>query len=236
VICLVKNNTKVNNVNNLSPLYNKNIKCPVCNASFKAKAMRKGKYKLISRDLDTMPRYEPYNPMFYEVIICPSCGYAALSPDFENITSLQIDLINQNLNSNSKLKPHNYPDTYDADIAIERYKFALIFSIIKKDKMSIQALICLKIAWMYRLKEDKTEVKFLADALNGFKKAYEAETFPVCGMNQANLMFLIGELSRRVGKYDEALQWLSRVVTKTGVAPKTKEMARDSKELIKEAL
>lgn len=220
----------MNTRNVVDALYKKTITCPICDLKFKSLAVRMGKYRVVSRDLDTMPRYTGMNPLFYDVCVCPTCGYSAIEKDFNKISSNQIEKINNSYDS--RMIPREYPDEYTIDIAIDRYKRALIYSILKSDKISDQAYISLKIAWLYRLKESNEEVKFLTQSLNGFIKAFERESYPICGMDEYSIMFLIGELSRRVGKKDDALKWIGRVVTSPYVSSRIKELARDSKDLI----
>jgi len=59
-------------------------------------------------------------------------------------------------------------------------------------KDSEKAMICVKIAWLYRLKNDReNEKKFLYPALQGLIKAYEYELLPVAGMDGPSLEYLI---------------------------------------------
>ncbi|SEF51745.1 hypothetical protein SAMN05660865_00413 [Caloramator fervidus] len=219
----------------LKLLYDKTIDCPVCNTQFKTKTVKVGKARLISQDTDFMPIYENINPLFYDVIICPKCGYAAMVSYFNKIRQFQIELILNNITP--KFKPKKYPDVYDVDIAIERYKFSLLNCAIKNAKSSEKAFNCLKIAWMYRLKKDtENELKFLELAYIGFKEALEKEPFPVCNMDQYTLMYLIGELARRIGKKDEALIWFGQVIIAKNARTKIKELAREQKDLIKSSV
>ncbi|SKA85201.1 hypothetical protein SAMN05443428_106129 [Caloramator quimbayensis] len=213
-------------------LYDKSYACPVCGNNFKEKTVKIGKARLISKDTDLMPKYENINPLFYDVVICPRCGYSALIRYFDKIKQDQADLIR--LKISSKFKAKIYPDIYDLDTAIERYKLALLNSVVKNAKNSEKAYICLKTAWLYRLKDSKEdEKKFLEQAFIGFKEAYEKEAFPICGMDKFTLMYLLGELSRRLGDNPEALLWFSKVIVSTNVSPRLKELARDQKDLIK---
>jgi uncharacterized protein len=215
-------------------LYGKSYRCPICCNDFKSQTVKVGKARLISKDTDLMPRYENINPLFYDVVICQKCGYSALSKYFERIKEEQILLVKSKITPN--FKSRTYPDIYDLDIAIERYKLSLLNAVIKNTRNSEKAYICLKIAWLYRLKQDKqSEIKFLEQSYIGFKEAYEKETFPVCGMDSFTLMYLIGELARRLGNDDESLQWLGRVITGRNVNPKLKDLARDQKNLIKDS-
>lgn len=213
-------------------LLDKTISCPVCNNEFKYKAVKTGKTRLISKDSDLMPVHEPINPLFYDVAICPKCGYAALVKYYDKIKHEQTLVIKSTLTP--KYKHKFYPDVYDVDIAIERYKLSLLNSVVKNSKMSERAYTCLKLAWMYRLKQDnENELKLLEQALLGFRDSFTKEPFPICGMDTYTLIYLIGELSRRLGLKEEALKWFGKIIITPGVNPKLKEMARDQKELIK---
>lgn len=221
-----------NEVSSENFLYDKSYICPVCGNNFKAKAVKVGKTRLVSKDTDLMPRYENINPLFYDVIICPRCGYSAMIKYFDKIRDEQALLIKSKITP--RFKARIYPDTYDIDIAIERYKLALLNAVVKNAKSSEKAYICLKTAWLYRIKESSDEEqKFIEQALIGFKEAYEKEAFPVCGMDRFTLMYLIGELSRRLGNDHEALLWFGKVIVSPNINPRLKELARDQKDLIK---
>ena len=220
--------------NPLDCLFERNMTCPVCGNDIKVKSVKTGKARMISKDTDFMPRYENLNPLFYDVAICPKCGYSALVRGFGKLRDEQINMIKSIITP--KFIPKAYPDLYDVDIAIERFKLALLNSVVKKGKNSEKAYLCLKLSWFYRLKKDeKEEKRFIEQTLIGFKEAYEKEAFPIYGMDKFALIYLIGELSRRIGKNDEALKWLSMVLISINVSPKLKELARDQKDLIKDS-
>lgn len=213
-------------------LYDKTYNCPVCGNIFKEKTVKIGKARMVSKDTDLMPKYENINPLLYDVIVCQRCGYSALIKYFDKLKQNQAELIRKNITP--KFKPRLYPEVFDLDIGIERYKLALLNAVVKNAKNSEKAYICLKIAWLYRLKENKEEEnKFIEQAFIGFKEAYEKESFPICGMDRFTLMYLLGELSRRCGDNHEALLWFSKVIVTPNVNPRLKELARDQKDLIK---
>lgn len=216
-----------------SALFDKEVKCPVCDFKFKAKSVKVNAPRTISKDSDFFIRYNVVNPYFYDVWLCPSCGYAAMKLDFPKIKSYQLPLIQQNITT--KWRGKNYPEFYDENIAIERYKLALLNSVVMEGKDSTKAMICLKTAWMYRLIDDKAnENIFLTRAFDGFNRAYQTEDFPIYGLQRFSLLYLLGELCRRLEKNDEALQWFSKVITNPTATQKVKDMARDMRDLIKE--
>lgn len=213
-------------------LYDKKVTCPVCDETFSVKAVKTSSYRMKSKDSDFFIKYDLINPYFYDVWICNSCGYAAMKADFEKIKSFQKDLIKQNITS--KWRGRVYTEPYDVNIAIERYKLSLLNYYYMEAPASKKAMNCLKLAWMNRLNEDdKAEKEYISQALKGFNDAYFNEDFPIYGMDRFTIMYLIGELNRRLGNSSDALLWFGNVVTAPGSPPKLKDLARDQKDLIK---
>ncbi|WP_160674234.1 DUF2225 domain-containing protein [Clostridium sp. C8-1-8] len=214
-------------------LYDRECFCPVCETKFKARSTKTNGPRVQSKDSDLFIRYSVVNPYFYDVVVCPTCGYSAMKADFDKLKSYQIEAVVKGVST--KWNRKNYPAIYDEKIAIERYKLALINSVVMDGKVSTKAMICLKIGWMYRLLEDNSNEKaFLTKAVEGFEKAYISEDFPIYGMNRFSLMYLIGELYRRIDQNELAIQWFSKVITSIQCPQKVKDMARDMKDLIKE--
>lgn len=232
-----KENTKQNTVKEVdinSLLYDKTIKCPVCNNSFNMKVEKTYAPRITSKDSDFLIRYENVNPLLYEVWVCPFCGYAALKGKFEKLKTFQKDLII--LKICNQWKGKKYPPIISEALAIERYKVALLNAIVAEARNSTKAYLCLKIAWIYRLLEkEEEEQEFLSKALEGFLLAYEDEPTPFYGLDTYALMYLIGELYRRTKDYDNALIWYSRVITNRNATYRIKDKARDMKSIAKEA-
>lgn len=216
-------------------LYDKNVTCPVCRSEFFARAVRTNGYKLKARESDFYIKYDLINPYFYDILLCDTCGYAAMKSDFDKLRKNQIELIQKNISP--KWNSRKYPEVYNVDIAIERYKLSLLNYTIMGSKASKKAMNCLKIAWMYRITGDvSNERLFMEQALIGFKDTYFNEDLPVYGMNRYTIMYLIGELNRRLGNHEEALRYFGEVITALGADRKIKDLARDQKDLLKENL
>ncbi|NLY43176.1 MAG: DUF2225 domain-containing protein [Clostridiaceae bacterium] len=214
-------------------LFDRKLVCPVCDSNITVRSVKSSSIRILSRDSDFMIHYKEPNPMFYDVWVCPQCGYAAISAQFNNINDKQIKLIREKICS--KWHPRTYPPVYDIDIAIERYKLALLSSIVKDGKISERALLCLKLAWLNRIKKDeKNEKKFMSQALKGFIKSYESEIFPIAGLDEPSLTYLIGELYRRLDDNTNALIWFGRVLSNTSAKNSIKDLAREQKYIIYE--
>lgn len=216
----------------LTHLFDKHITCPVCNSTFTAKTVKSKSPRIISKDSDFFIRYNVVNPYFYDVCLCNSCGYAAMRSDFEKLKPYRKDLVLSNITP--KWKSREYPDILNEKLAIERYKLALLNALLTDSPDSTKAMISLKIAWMYRLLNDnEQELSFIKQALDGFTDAYSKEPFPIYGLQRDSLTYLLGELNRKLGRYDDALLWYSKTILNTNASFKIKEMARTSKDLIK---
>ncbi len=222
--------------------------CPVCDKEFRSKTVKIGKAKLIGTDMDLRPKYDIIDSLKYDVILCPFCGYAALSRYFQYITTPQAKLVVANITKNF----HNNPttgDIYTYDEAIERYKLALANAIVKRGKSSEKAYICLKMAWVVRgkienLDEDEPnydklksesqeeENELLKNALEGFLAARQSEGFPMCGMDESTVDYLIAVMSMRFDQLDVAAKLVSGILISPSANNRMKDKARNLKDML----
>ena len=235
-------------------IYEKNFECPVCDNSFTAKIMKTGKAKLLGTDQDLRNRYEGIDALKYDVEMCPCCGYAALSRYFPLISSAQAKLIRENISQSVKLTVYT-DETYSYEQAMERYTLALACAVVKRAKNSEKAYICLKTGWLARgywesLEEAENseeneekieqlkamEEEHLLNAYNGFIEARQSETFPMCGMDEKTIDYLIAVLATRFKKYDVASKLVAAILTSPSVNARTKDKARELKEQILEEI
>jgi hypothetical protein len=227
-------------------IYDRSYTCPVCDNKFTSKAIKTGKVRLQTSETDLRPIYNTIDPIKYDIVVCPMCGYASLNRFFGNIISLQRKWIRETISVNFK-GINQDAEIYDYDEALKRYKLALINGVVKKAKPSEKAYTCLKITWLLRGKREsirkkdaeifkvleQQEQEFAKHAYEGFVQAFEKETFPMCGMDEITVTYLVGDLARRIGKEDESLRWLSKVITSRSANDRIKDRAREVKDLIK---
>ncbi|WP_426348412.1 DUF2225 domain-containing protein [Alloiococcus sp. CFN-8] len=214
-----------------SAIYLKTIKCPLCHREFKEPALKTSSLRILKRDSDNFTYYKGETPYFYEVFLCNGCGYAAMNNDFNNMKDYQKEKILKNITV--KWTPRAYNTPYDERIAIERYKLALITTIISEGKKSTIGMILLRIAWMYRSLGEAEELLYLKEALTALEEAYNLEEFPIYNLDELNLKYLLGELNRRLGNDIEALKYLGDVITSSKATPRLKNLARDQRDKIK---
>lgn len=226
-------------------LFDKSYTCPVCDHEFKSKMVRTGKVRLAGADSDLRPRYMGVDSLKYDAILCPKCGYAALNRYFNFVMASQAKNIKEKISTNFHYQPES-GKIYTYDDALMRHKMALLNTVVKNGKNSEKAYTCLKMAWLYRSKREmlmqgeykKEEVaeliaeekELLTNAFEGFEVAFSKEDFPMCGMDQYTMMYLLAELARRIGKNDEAKRYVSKVLVARDAQPRIKNKAFDLKE------
>ena len=214
-------------------LYDKIYVCPICNQEFRSKAIRSGKNRLLTVDLDLKANFDIVNPLVYECVVCEKCGYAALSKTFNSLTPGQIRWIKEQICT--RYKEYHYPPILSEKDAIVRYKLALLNSFVKKAKDGEKAYICLKLAWLYRdLNEKAEEEVFLQHALTGFENAYNTGRFPIFELGELTIAYIIADIYRRMKNYEKAMKWLGIVIMDRSVSLRLKTKALHLKGIINE--
>lgn len=235
-------------------IFDKKYQCPCCDEEFMAKTVRVGKAKHISSDMDLRPKYEGVDMLKYDAVMCPFCGFSALTRYFKPLPIAQMKLIRENICSSFKMKlDHNNAIVYTYEQALERYQMCLANAIVKRAKASERAYICLKGGWLVRgmgealdqsaadyesrKKEcDDMENEYLQNAMEGFITARQSEAFPMCGMDEATVDYLISVLAIRFEKYDIASKLIGSMIVSKGINPRMRDKARDLKEVLKEKM
>jgi len=190
-------------------LYDKKKVCPVCKQEFTYTSVRTSQLKVEERGRDFYTKYkDDINPFFYEVIVCPNCGYAALESEFEKITNDKREKILSSVSE--KWVKREFSGERTPQKALEAYLLSLYCSQIKEDKPIVFAKTCLRIAWIYRILGDKAnEEKYLKHALDSYLKAYSGSDVYE---EEILLIYMIGELNRMLGNKEEALKWYNKVI------------------------
>ncbi|MCR5032442.1 MAG: DUF2225 domain-containing protein [Lachnospiraceae bacterium] len=233
-------------------LFDKTFECPVCSNKFTARTVRAGKVKLVGTDLDLRPKYQQADVLKYDVVCCNRCGYTALSRYFPHVTDKQAKMVKEQISINFKPLQQS-TDVYSYDEALDRHKLALVTSIVTKAQASERAYICLKSAWLLRGKRENLdpatpdfakvtaelqdqENQFLVNALEGFKSAIQTEGFPMAGMDDTTVSYLIAALATECHQTDVASKMIAQILTSPSANARIKDKARDLKDVLMQEL
>lgn len=229
-------------------LFDKSYQCPICDCQFKVKAVRTGKIKLIGQDEQLRPIYENHiDPLKYDAISCSRCGYTALTRYFKPVTTAQLRIIKQEFCANFKGFPEEAGVCMSYDGAMLRHKVALICALKRNAKSSEKAYIFLKMAWLLRgemetlPKEDdrqselmKEERECMQKAYEGFQMAFSRENFPMCGMDEISLRYIMAVLAYDIGRVEDSVRMLASVLNSRVAPRRIKDKALELKDKIKQ--
>ena len=235
--------------NEKDTLMDKRYTCPICEKQARAKTVKARAAKFVDTMADLRPIHSNVNVTKYDAVCCPNCGYAALANRFETITSTQKKIICEKIQANYKSHEEAECDTYSTEVAISRMKMALLCTVTKGGKDSEIGNACLKICWLYQDMADeiaetdanaaeKKEI-YLKEANNAAMNAYDHlskarmnEGFPIAGMNETTLDYLLAYFAYKKGDYSDAMHLLSNVVTNKNTSPRLKDKSIELKELL----
>ncbi|MDF2814567.1 MAG: hypothetical protein K0Q81_767 [Paenibacillus sp.] len=192
----------------MEPLYLIKVKCMCCEHSFETSRVRPSFKKSKGSDTDFCLQYKEINPDFYIVRVCPFCGFSVTENFSNKMTPAQKSDYYDRIGKS--WSPREFGGERDWATALQTFKLALLCAQIKGERDRILAGVLHHIAWLYRHKNDKVqENRFLQFALEAYIRVFEAGEEK---MDNARLMYLIGELNRRMKNYNEAVRWFGKVI------------------------
>ena len=225
----------------------KKYECPVCDWKINSLMVKAGKARKNGHDLDLRIHYEGVDPVKYDVISCPYCGYSAIASQFDTLLKVQRDQIKEQVCVNYMPDDdwEKIEEPYSYKKAITRFKLALVCAMVKRVKPSELGIISLKLHWllesyMEELDEDSDEYRkcmednkeCMRNAYDAFKKAFSSENLPVYGLDESTMPYMISALGYEIGEYEEAKSIIGRVITSRSANDRIKNMARDLKDMI----
>ncbi|OCT16650.1 hypothetical protein A8709_08220 [Paenibacillus pectinilyticus] len=192
----------------VEPLYEISVTCTYCTNTYKSKKVRPSFKKATKSDSDFCLHYNEINPDYYVVRICPFCGYAHTENFSESWSPAQRAVFQEKVALNWSMRDYCRERTWED--SLHCFKLALLCAQIKNEKSRVVAGLLHHLAWLYRSKGDKEqEERFLSFALDAYVNVFETEGMD---LNNARLMYLMGELNRRLKRFPDAIKWFSRII------------------------
>lgn len=214
----------------LTPYYQKDIECLNCKQKFKTTKVRSKFIKVESHHTDFQPIYEnkEINPLLYNIFVCEHCGFS-FTDDFTKYFAPGVKEIIQEQIS-SKWAPRTYGNERSIEEGIMTYKLGILSGTLKKEKFVNMAGLALRTAWLYRLQDkQEEEIRFLEMARNRYAESYSNDDYNGTQMSESRMLYLIAELSRKIGDIEYATRYFSKVIEKqnSSLEPTIVEMAKD---------
>lgn len=201
---------KVSEPETIDSLYQLKALCPACANTFQTSRIRPSFKKSVRADSDFCIHYaDPdLNPDYYVVQVCEYCGCSTTEHAMKNWNERQLSLFKEHISSN--WQPRSYSGKRNWKEALETYQLALITAQTIGESKRVIAGLLHHIAWLYRYQGDReNEQRYLRNALDAYHEVYERESDE---LNDAKLIFITGELHRRVGEFSEAAKCFARII------------------------
>lgn len=205
-------------------LYESRVTCPVCRQEIKVTRVKQSRLPLVKRHTDFYEEYKGVDPNYYYIWVCSHCGYAAPEHTFDRLSPRDREAVAGALNGR-RLKV-DLGGERDFDKALNSFKLALYCTGLRREPHGLLGALYLRMAWLFRSRGGD-EQEFLQKALEHFSLSYEQERGSRENLSQDALCYLLGELNRRLGRYEEAVRWFSRVANDRSARPALVKMARD---------
>lgn len=199
--------------------------CLYCDHNFMTTKVKNSKTKVTKRDSDFCIHYEGPNPLFYDITICPSCGFAFYN-SYRKLNEAQRQKLKDMYIS--KINVTDMTGERSIEEAIHTFKLALLTASIINERKFITANLALKLAWLYRFTEDdEQELRFLKLALEDYIYMLANEDIEQEDVDEDRLIYLMADLNTRLDQYVEARKLFSQLITGKKVSPRYKTMATE---------
>ena len=220
-------------------LYDKKVTCVFCTKPFQTKQYKHTRIKLKKKDKDMCVHYDADGlyPYIYDIRLCPSCGMIFTERKERPIKNpVQREVIQEKFLGKLK-NTETLTEKRTLEDGIRLYKLMFYLNNIMDESKCVQAGTCLRIAFLYRFKEDETEEKkYLENARDMFIDSYQTEDTEGLGYPRHVLCHLIAELSATLKDMEEAKKWFSELFGMRGIPAKIMNNARDSWHDLKEEM
>ncbi|NMB35823.1 MAG: DUF2225 domain-containing protein [Firmicutes bacterium] len=175
-----------------------------CDAEFKSSRVKRSKQHMLKRDSDFCVHYKSENPVFYNVYVCPQCGYG-FTDNFKPPSDEEKEKIKTAIDPTEDLcGPRS------VEKAITAYQTALRCALLGGERDTIIAGLYLHLAWFNRFRKDRDEeLKFLERAMEYYEKAIGSDRNLE---DVATIFYLIGEISNRLGDDRKAVKFFAHIV------------------------
>lgn len=203
--------------NNLEPLYDSKIQCVLCDEQFTSKKVRTRfiKPQRVDSDFGQIFREDDYSPLFYYVTVCPHCGFT-FTEDFNKSIPQTIREKTREKIVDKADRSIAYAGPRDINLAVRSFKLAIYYAQLVNEKHYVLARLCHRLAWVYRgIGNTEEETRFLTLACTEYEQSYIYTDFNSEVVPEIMILYTIGELNRRLGKYNEAVKYFSTVCEHT---------------------
>lgn len=187
------------------------VECPVSHHPFSALNVRSQHVRAGAEESDFYRRYSGINPLYYALLVCPNCYYAAYADDFATVTPEEAQRILADSQANRERdQGYSFRGERDSELAARSFALALRSYQRRNVRPSRLAQLFHHLAWVERDRDNRQrEQEYLRQALEYYQKAVDTER-TLSPANELRILYLVGELNLRLELENEAVRWFGR--------------------------
>lgn len=236
-------------------IFDKRMTCVVCDKPFTTKVLKSNRARRLGSDADLRPRFQHIDTLKYGICSCPYCGYSATHSAFSHIASRQINNIKEQVCAGFVPEDRSGWTSYTYDQALRMHALALQCAEAKLAKDGEKSYLHLLMAWLYREKKKEAEMissgelqnseiencdaqaeEHYRAAFEGFQQAMMNEMFPIAGLNQPTLEYILAYMAFHFGQLEVSAKLVGSVLTTSSASRNVKDQALELKDEIVKAL
>lgn len=194
-------------------LWQKEVSCPVCSNTFITNNYRTKSLTVLKKEDDFHEIYGVINPIAFDIWVCPECLYAAKKEDYETINPEVLERIAKDKSARKKTAGDlDFNLVRDYDTGIMSYRLAFMCYQYRKATFAFIGSLHLKCAWLAREKGDTVLEKMeLKKVIENYETAFSIGEKISGQISEIGVLYLIGELYRRLGDSATAAKYLMKV-------------------------
>lgn len=235
---LVVETLKGGNTLTVSAFFEQQKVCPICQTKVTVTRVRSSACFVTERETDFHVKYRDINPLLYSIWVCPNCQYANNDKDFnQEFQPHEIARLTKGLTLLKSEEP-DLSGQRTPQSALRAVELAIRTAMVRQAPAIQLAGFYLRGAWFFRnMGKTEDELKYLDQARKLYQHSFEKEWRRYAAkMSDSRIMYLIGELFRRLGDNEEAIKWFSRTVMNKDIKnePEINRLVRDQWEIARE--
>ncbi len=227
------------------PLWMKKLACPFCGAEFETPRVRQGALRVKDKWTDFGSLHEGICPYHYAITVCPRCLVSARNEEFEKINAAYEPKLME-FSRRARAQPPKtdlglpWGGEFSAEQAVRRHELAVACHRLRvHSEPGELAGLWLHIVWIWRLAgKPEAEARAMEQALAAYQVFFEKGDKLPDKLGEPGVVYLMGELSRRLGRLREAREYFSKVLSMRNLTqfPNIEALVREQMLVVKDQI
>lgn len=209
----IKKDTKKKEVEETDRKYvwTKQVVCPVCAHEFDSYNYRIKSQALVEKESDFHEIYEKFDPIIYDVVVCPECYYANVQVKFGDLKAQYMEILQQK----ERKSTYDFRQDRNLTLGLESINLAILtLEQLEVKNSMLYGNLYLKKAWIYRnMKDESGEQENLIKAMEFYEQKYLSADNISGGLSENGVAYLVAELARRTNDIVKAQKYFNIVIS-----------------------